>query len=435
MLSSIKSKKSKQQRHDVDDYNSRLPRSRAENEEGREQSLLHDEFASTNKTQDSSTSLSHYHSTMEVNNGSTKAKHIISCVCNACHLSGKKMETRSMVCQCCQTVYCRDCIGMSAKERTVVKDRNDIWWLCSSCIHNVKISWNMNVEQSKIEKFECQLTEMKQRILKLETDVQQKIDKAVSMEIAQKVVKESETVSLPSHTMVQTSSMPPLSTNHALQPNAIMDNYPSAQMTYADVAKMKKIAEQVIEDKSKTDKSVEERKLNILVFNMNESTKEMKEDKLREDIETFCDICKACDAPVPETDIVKLSRLGAPKHYGKPRALILTVKKEETKRLLFRNLYKLKETENTKYCNIAMNHDMTDAEKENNRKLLEEARRKRNEEPSENYTFVVRGPPWDRKILRIRQRPQLNMQQSIQKSTDMSTMTSQSYQAPTVIEA
>ena len=64
-----------------------------------------------------------------------------------------------------------------------------------------------------------------------------------------------------------------------------------------------------------------------------------------------------------------------------------------------------------------MNHDMTEAEKENNRKLLEEAISKRQQEPSENYTFVVRGPPWDRKIQRVRRRLQVYTLQPTQTST------------------
>ena len=297
MLNSFKSKKNKLTIHDVDAYKSRLPRSRTQ-VDSKEQSLLLDENQTMDIVQDSNTSLSLYHSSMEVNNESNKAKHAVSHDCHACQLSGKKMEAKSMVCQCCQTVYCRDCIGMSAKERTVVNNRNDILWLCSLCIHEGKLPWKMKTEQSQIEKFDSLMAEMRQRIDKLETDMQQKIGKDIATEVAEMVVAKSKATNmppLPAMPVPHNSETDQLaSTRYSCQSNVTTDNTSKAQMTYADVAKMKQIVE-VFEGKNKTEKSVNERKLNILVFNMKESDKVSKEDKLKEDMNTFRDISNACD--------------------------------------------------------------------------------------------------------------------------------------------
>ena len=72
-----------------------------------------------------------------------------------------------------------------------------------------------------------------------------------------------------------------------------------------------------------------------------------------------------------------MTRLGVLKPDGKPRALLVALQKEDTKRSILCNLCKLKESDNKQYEGIAINHDMTSEEKVNNKKLLEGARKKR----------------------------------------------------------
>ena len=49
---------------------------------------------------------------------------------------------------------------------------------------------------------------------------------------------------------------------------------------------------------------------------------------------------------------------------------------------------------------VQANHDLTKTQRENDKKLRDEAKLK--EEQSGEFYFKVRGPPWDRKIIQIR---------------------------------
>ena len=396
MFGSLKSNnKSQQRRHNVVNKTIKSPRSQTIRLSGKQPSL-DDECDKMPELDDSVTSLSNYHSTEEEITRSAKPRGNTMHACCICNLSGKKMQSRSMECQRCQTTFCRDCVNIGAKERTLINGRNDIFWLCTDCVNSVKTNWMVEKDKEETLHLDSILSEMKQKLDNLETELKNKIDKDTSRNIAKEVFVESVNKS---ETVKQSGFITSRGEVGNITPDAS-----TACMTYADAAKQ--IVKEVLEVKTKTEESIEERKLNILVFNMNESTASSKEDQRIDDMGTFRDICNACDMPVPQSDIVKITRLGSPKADRKPRATMVTVKKEETKRALFRNLYKLKETENKQYEQIAMSHDMTFEEKENNRKLLDVANKKRNEEPSENYTFVVRGPPWNRYIQRVRKRQQ-----------------------------
>ena len=52
------------------------------------------------------------------------------------------------------------------------------------------------------------------------------------------------------------------------------------------------------------------------------------------------------------------------------------------------------------YSRISISHDMTKEEREQNKKLLTEAKKLQDEDQG-NWTYKVRGPPWDLKIVKL----------------------------------
>ena len=68
-----------------------------------------------------------------------------------------------------------------------------------------------------------------------------------------------------------------------------------------------------------------------------------------------------------------------------------------------RNVYRLKDTGNRMLKRIRVSHDMTQEERRKDEELRMEARR-RNEEGTDNFFYVVRGNPWERYILKLKKR-------------------------------
>ena len=63
-----------------------------------------------------------------------------------------------------------------------------------------------------------------------------------------------------------------------------------------------------------------------------------------------------------------------------------------------RNLHNLRSSDS----NISMNHDMTKTERERIKHLVDKAREMNKQEHMGEWFYKVRGPPWEKKILKIR---------------------------------
>ena len=59
---------------------------------------------------------------------------------------------------------------------------------------------------------------------------------------------------------------------------------------------------------------------------------------------------------------------------------------------------------NLRFCdsNISMNHDMTKTEREETKHLVDKAREINKQDHMGEWSYKVRGPPWEKKIQKIR---------------------------------
>ena len=111
---------------------------------------------------------------------------------------------------------------------------------------------------------------------------------------------------------------------------------------------------------------------------------------------------------IPEDDLelegsINVVRIGKRvENADKPRPMKVTINDIETKKKLMKNLTKLKNVEETsEFANISVAHDMTKSERDLNKAKIAEAKAKTENDKSGKYMFIVRGPPWARKIVRI----------------------------------
>ena len=118
-------------------------------------------------------------------------------------------------------------------------------------------------------------------------------------------------------------------------------------------------------------KDREKRLNNVIIFNLPESTSQLKTTRQQHDKEQILEMC---------TEI--------------------TLTHIDKKRTLLRRFHHIRE--NDKFKNIKIDHDKTKQEREESKKLYEEAKRKEAADKSGEYLYRVRGPPWERKIRKIR---------------------------------
>ncbi|KAH3814499.1 hypothetical protein DPMN_143000 [Dreissena polymorpha] len=86
----------------------------------------------------------------------------------------------------------------------------------------------------------------------------------------------------------------------------------------------------------------------------------------------------------------------------KPRPTRVIFRNTENKKTMLKNLHKLKNMDCTNVLSkIGVTHDMTKAEREQNKELIELAKEKSSNDNSGKFHFLVRGPPWARKIVKV----------------------------------
>ena len=139
--------------------------------------------------------------------------------------------------------------------------------------------------------------------------------------------------------------------------------------------------------------NVEERKTNIIVFNAPESEANSTEDRKLDDKAFFVETCNYfCDRNIPSTDILQTCRLGKRSEGKGTRPLLIKLKSEMTKRIIFSQLHKLRNNESL--STFSMNHDMTKEERVKTKLLVEEAKqpnyllKKQNDKPKISWRKV-----------------------------------------------
>ena len=85
---------------------------------------------------------------------------------------------------------------------------------------------------------------------------------------------------------------------------------------------------------------------------------------------------------------------------GTTRPLLVELDSPVTKYKIMRNTYKLKDAE--EFTGWSLQHDMTKEQRENVKKLVDEAKQKTAADETGEYVYRVRGPPHHKYIKKIK---------------------------------
>ena len=169
----------------------------------------------------------------------------------------------------------------------------------------------------------------------------------------------------------------------------------------------KRTVEEVIakslKERDNEEKERQNRRRNIIVFELPESKRSEPKDRKEEDIKKFVEFCKGTikinfDHSMIEC-IIRLGKAMDDKH----QPLLITLKEEDKKRDIFQNLNKIRESE-VPFNNINIAHDLTKKQKEELQEKIKEAQEKEETDQSREWIYRVQGPPWNWFIKRIPKR-------------------------------
>ena len=151
-----------------------------------------------------------------------------------------------------------------------------------------------------------------------------------------------------------------------------------------------------------------DRRNNVAFYNVKENISNLKEECMNLDKNLIYELCSDIGLEVGADDVKHVKRVGKKgqtitiesEEVVVPRILIATLT-EDAKAKIMRNAYKLASCTSEYYRKIGVKHDKTREERQREGELKKEAKDK-NENESGNFIYLVRGMPWDRKLVRVR---------------------------------
>ena len=145
-----------------------------------------------------------------------------------------------------------------------------------------------------------------------------------------------------------------------------------------------------------------QRELNLVIYGVKESDSEIREDRIYYDRQKVREIGAKCDVILHTEDIGKTVRLGKFDKDRRKRPILVTLKSLDSKRNILRGARNLKdEDSNSELRAVRIANDLTRAEREQEKQLFTKAKELQEQE-SGDYIYRVRGPPWARRVAKIK---------------------------------
>ena len=163
----------------------------------------------------------------------------------------------------------------------------------------------------------------------------------------------------------------------------------------------------------------EKRKNNIILYGLPELKSKNSKQKNDHDKKKTLELLNTCKPEgirmrdeLDEEEEVR--RLGpADPESTRPRPVLVKLRSDEEKKQLFMNLRNLKEA-NGDLKKLSVTHDLTKAQREEDKKLIERAKNMEDMETG-NFIYRVRGPPWKRFIKKIPIQPRHRVTETVEK--------------------
>ncbi len=282
----------------------------------------------------------------------------------------------ALTCDICSQWFHTKCerVTKAQYKQLAAKGKSNLHWFCDTCnilqtgvIRQVAI---LNAEQSK---FKQRLDDLEKKAAD-KKEVQKELEKKADKEDMQKLEQRVTTLE-----------------EKAEKENTQDSENPGPSTSSGGGNTM----DQVIKEM----KDQDDRKNNIIFFNIAESKSKDMNERTKHDKEEVKEITKICSATIKKDDMLRAIRLGKKPNEDKPRPLLIEVSSDDKKKALFKNLSKLQNAPE-KYQAVSVQNDLTKKQREQEKNLREEAKKKE-EEASGEAKFKVRGPPWDRKIVKF----------------------------------
>ena len=282
-------------------------------------------------------------------------------MCQICETNTGDPNVKMLECQRCRDHFCIKCIKKSETEYNIIA-QSDLMWFCIACRERVERNIQIDIDiETRCKEI---MENYESRISKLEADIITKCDEGQVREKVSDELKRSGSVD-----------------NRHGATNDEDDNPVSTTDIISEIEQRKA------------------REKNFVIHGSEEMISVKTEDRVNYDRNIAENVLKICKVDFTQQDIVKVTRIGKFDKEKRKRPLVVTLNTTDQKRSLMKNLKLLKDTEHS-LGEYRVSNDLTRAERENETRLYKEAKQLEEQESGE-FRFKVRGPPWNRRIVKV----------------------------------
>lgn len=280
--------------------------------------------------------------------------------CKMCKIKFTDEKSEILECEYCEQHFCRKCVNLSSSEYKFLTKRSDMHWYCPPC--EDKAMRNLKIEKEVETRCNEYFAKVESRLNNLESKVEQK----VNVEQVKDIIKE-------------------MGINDATENDA-----------------SNKVSTDEMNEHINELRESNARKCNIIAYNLTESKAVEAENRRNDDLAMMEKLCEIMETN-PE-GIQNTTRLGKVVKDGnnvKPRPLKVVFTSEREKTQFMRHLRNLA-TADEEYKSVSIVHDMTLRERELNKEKLTEAKELNEKNGSGDFKYIVTGPPWGRKVAKVK---------------------------------
>jgi len=322
-----------------------------------------------------------------------------------------KSNQSAVACEMCSKWYHIKCVGITAEgykflKTCSVEASNDsgpsntggVMWFCPDCMGQAtQIVKNISAIQKRQE-------DMEQRMNSIELEVKENKRAFESrLNDNDKEMKEMHKEILNMNAKLQMVQDDIATDSGNLKWTDIVNKAVDSKLetVSADI----NMVEQSIEEtrvKAQEIRDKEDRKNNIILYKIPESQAGIGyEAVVKHDSDLFLAMCdEVFGLDITREDVKKIHRIG--RRGPATRPLLIQLSSGMLKNNIMETTYKLQKADN--YKHIIISHDMTRMEREQCKRLVEEAKDRETQEASGEFIYRVRGPPGGMKVVRLKKR-------------------------------
>ncbi len=322
--------------------------------------------------------------------------------CKTCNVQFGNPNDKLMECEYCDNHFCAKCLNMTDDEYAH-HERSSGMWFCVIC--KPKVGETIKVEKDIEKRCSEHFMLYSKRIEKIEEKLAKKLERNEIIDIIKRELnsKTNDATERSEKQIIEivnkqvTEKVKDIS--ESTYSDAVKETVESTVSKLFDTKIDNKIAES---EKEIVDRQGRER--NIIIFNIDEPNTNLIDDRVQADKETIEKVIKELNFETRnDFEIEQVIRIGyrKTKPGDNPRPVIVTFSTVEAKRSALKNASKLSDSEDNSIKKLKMSNDLTKKDRETEQELLKEKFSK-NKEVEGNYRYVIRGPPGDRNLIKIK---------------------------------